>query len=166
VAEDVHSAITERMFADALEFARQGIRATFILNGGAILALLTFLGDVHRDPSSVSLVWGIKHAFPYFVIGVFLSALSLPIAFLAQEKFVDVRIGSSNLAILARQYVSQAQPAQQSTKGDFERMRDELQNYINHRNRGATRLRNAAIVCIVGSLGCFILGAGFAYCGF
>lgn len=166
MAEDVHSAITQRMFADAMEFARQGIRATFILNGGAILALLTFLGTVHKDPGSAALIWGIKHAFPYFVIGVFLAALSLPFAFLAQEKFVDVRINAGNLAFWAKNYVSQTPQQQASTKSDFDRMRDELNDFINNRQRIGNRLRNSAIVCVVLSLSSFIVGAAFAYCGF
>lgn len=73
----------------SLEFARLGIRATFILNGGAIIAIMTFLGHIYTSPGVEHLVHGISLSSLAFIFGVVCASVSFAIAFFSQGNFND-----------------------------------------------------------------------------
>jgi hypothetical protein len=166
MSADLQQDVSKKMFADTMEFARLGIRATFLLNGGAILALLTFLGDIYKNSSSACVVSAVKLALPYYLVGVVASALTLFIAFLSQERFFDARVSSGNLASIVKNYVSQPEHMRQSTRKDFEDLTQPLSIYITLHTKRAVVLRVAAMACIVISLSGFIVGSIVAYKGF
>lgn len=162
----VQEDVTKKMFADAMEFARLGIRATFLLNGGAILALLTFLGGIYKSASAACVVTSVKLALPYFLVGVVASAVTLFIAFLSQERFFEVSVSSGNLASIVKNYVSQPEQTREQTRKDFEDLTHPLSAHINQHTRRATILRIAAMACSLISLAGFIVGSIVAYKGF
>ena len=73
-----HPILTERLKAIDFqkEYGQNAVRTLFLLNGGAILALLTLLGALYGkgDPAAAQLARelsrGLLPAFPWFVVGL------------------------------------------------------------------------------------------------
>lgn len=149
----------EEMFRAALEFARMGLRAAFLLNGGAIVGILTFLGNVFQYPAAAPLLRSAKEALPCFIVGVFLAALSLAIAFLAQEQFYDAK-AMRLLGMELREEFEKKYPNEQVDKGLHP-----LDVRISQRSRYAFWVRLAAILSSFASLILFLIGSFVAYSG-
>lgn len=70
----------------AIEFAKQSITLCVILNGGALVALLTLLGSI-LNKVDTEIILGLAFASRYFIFGVSLATLSGIIAFLTQLSY-------------------------------------------------------------------------------
>jgi hypothetical protein len=93
-----------RLYVDVrASYGRAAIEAALLLNGGASVALLAFLGNLaiaHQTTGLTGNFGALKHAFLCFGIGVMLAAGSSVVAFLiqnvaiAQPKEAEGRTGS------------------------------------------------------------------------
>lgn len=73
--------VSAELYRSVLAFAQQAINFCFLLNGGAIIGLLTFLGNVPPTGSAVALF---RVSIAFFVLGVFLATLSSIVGYLTQ----------------------------------------------------------------------------------
>jgi hypothetical protein len=76
-------ALAANRFASAGDFAQLALRSAIIANGGALVAILTFLGHTGRTVSGISL-W---LAVIAFVLGLFAALVTVFFAFQAQAAF-------------------------------------------------------------------------------
>jgi len=78
-----------RLYVDVrASYGRAAIQSALLLNGGASVALLAFLGNLaiaHEANSLTGNFYTLKYAFICFVIGVMLAAVSSVVAFLIQN---------------------------------------------------------------------------------
>ena len=70
----------------AFEFAKQAISFSFLLNGGALIAILTFMGNA-IDKLPIGKLESLSDSSVYFVCGLVLSAASSVIAYIAQLNY-------------------------------------------------------------------------------
>lgn len=64
----------------SVEYAQSGMKGLFLANGGAIISLLTFIGNTEREISPV----GIRWAFVWFTIGLIATIGAYLAAYLTQ----------------------------------------------------------------------------------
>jgi len=69
------------------EFAQSGIRGLTIANGGALIALFTFIGNVGRDGAVSYNSTAIWWAFGWFVVGLVCALIATMAAFFSQMWF-------------------------------------------------------------------------------
>ena len=67
--------IDKESYLASIDFLKLGLKACFVLNGGAIIALLTYIGNSHADIHP--LIDAAKQALPDFIYGVTASAFGL-----------------------------------------------------------------------------------------
>ena len=77
-------------FRAVVSFATIAIRGLLIINGGAAIALLAFLGHIASSPTSAALVPVLSGALMYFGWGAFLAAFAAGGAYLAQVLFTEL----------------------------------------------------------------------------
>ncbi|MCE5232077.1 MAG: hypothetical protein ABFC67_07565 [Mizugakiibacter sp.] len=76
-----HSASLE-LFRSVIESGQNAIRSSFLLNGGAAVAVLAFIGHLaEHEPSKVSVF---SESLLFFVIGVFTIAVTSGVTYLSQ----------------------------------------------------------------------------------
>jgi hypothetical protein len=124
-----------------IDFALLGLRTLTIINGGALIGLITFLGHVEiaRHAQPVPLWW----AYALFVVGLFLSFGAILGAYLAQNYF--------NWNEMAEAERSGLQTLGRDTKEAYEDSAKHWQN--------GGKARGFAIACAVGSALAFVAGA-------
>ncbi len=83
----------------ATSFAIELIRALLLINGGAVIALLTFIGDVQLN--GVDLGW-VKWAVGFFAAGVFSGGLTVVFAYFSQSAYADSTDGKSTAGDVLR----------------------------------------------------------------
>lgn len=71
-------------YKELLELGRTTLKAMFALNGGSILAVLTYLGNMKLPPGA-NLFWPIC----FFVIGLALAPASMIVAYLMQLRLLE-----------------------------------------------------------------------------
>jgi len=69
-----------------VEFAQAALKNLHLVNGGAIIALLTFVGNVNEVIDKVSVFW----SFVWFSAGLSLSLLAYLGAYFSQSYFMNV----------------------------------------------------------------------------
>lgn len=124
----------------AADLARSGLQALMFVNGGALIALFTLIGNSGGLKFDVAALWW---SFALFSIGLAGSLGSFLFAFLSQNQFYYVAF---YLADNARAGLND-RPPPNDPKDD---------------HKAGDRYLIAAIACAIGSLACFIAGAGFA----
>lgn len=89
----------------AVGYAQSTLKTLTLANGGAIVALLTFIGNVEIEIDSRS----IFYAFVWFSVGLSLTILAHGLAYLVQEAYLN--------AASARMHNSSAQTNQANGRG-------------------------------------------------
>jgi hypothetical protein len=69
-----------------VEYSQSALRNLQLVNGGAIIALLTFIGNVEEGIDRISILW----SFIWFSIGLVSSLASYLGAYISQARFMDV----------------------------------------------------------------------------
>lgn len=84
-----------------ISFAQDALRGIVLLNGGAIIALLTFFGQAwsKNEVQAAVVMSTLKTGLLLFVFGALAGILAQGLAYLAQQNFVD---GNRRLAINVR----------------------------------------------------------------
>lgn len=119
-----------------VDYSQAALRNLQLVNGGAIVALLTFIGNTDQVINDSAIWW----SFLWFSAGLFLSLAAYFGAYLSQSSFMNV----------AFKQAWQAQHRAQGSKAEFD-FADDLK-------RGNWALYSA-ISMAVGSLLCFFVGA-------
>ena len=135
--------VSEQFFADSSErlryqheFALSGFKSLILINGGAIISLLTYVGNYDdKIPSS----W-LRASMATYVIGLVLTPLAYLLSYQSQSLFMA---GSFKRAVMVR-------------RGDGD-LSEELTE-----NRIGMRYVNGTIVAAVLALAVFIAGSVFA----
>lgn len=125
-----------------IDFALLGLRGLTIINGGALIGLVTFLGHVEsaRHAQAVPLWW----AYALFVFGLFLSFIAILGSYLAQTYFNWNEMSEAEragLQALGRDY----------GEDDGKNSRQQWED--------GNKARTVAIVCAIGSILAFCIGA-------
>lgn len=76
-------AVAAARFASAGDFAQIGMRSAIIANGGALIAMLAFLGNSHRSPEGLPL-W---LSFGFFVTGLLCALMTVLFGYVTQAEF-------------------------------------------------------------------------------
>ena len=90
-------AFKEAMGTAAISYANSAFRALLILNGGAIIGILTFLGNLvsrqHEDVRHVEgyVLRSLSHKISYFIVGLILVVAAIMISYVSQVSFLEVR---------------------------------------------------------------------------
>lgn len=74
-------------------FAQDALRGIVLLNGGAIIALLTFFGQAwsKNEAQAVFVIMSIRPGLVLFVVGVLCGISAQGLAYLSQQNFVEER---------------------------------------------------------------------------
>jgi ABC-type antimicrobial peptide transport system permease subunit len=84
----------QKLQGDAqIAFAQDALRGIVILNGGAVLALLTFVGQIISKNENYGnlVIFSLKKAFIFFIAGVVCGITAQGCAYLSQQAFVEER---------------------------------------------------------------------------
>jgi hypothetical protein len=127
--------------ASVIEFALLGLRGLTIINGGALVGLLTFLGQYDIRVGG-GLIW----AFGAFVIGLFFAFVATLASYLSQTYFNWNEMGEA-----------QRIGMQALGRDSEELFKDSKKSYEN-----GTTARLWAIAAAVSSLLCFVVGSFMA----
>lgn len=81
-----------RMFGAAIDFAVLAIRSLIIVNGGAIIGILTFAGNLwgRSSPAAKATAEAIAPAMLWFVVGLSAALLCAGLSYIAQTLFVEL----------------------------------------------------------------------------
>jgi sterol desaturase/sphingolipid hydroxylase (fatty acid hydroxylase superfamily) len=123
-----------------VDFALLGLRGLTIVNGGALIGLITFLGHYEDVPRTHTGLWW---AFGLFVVGLSFSFLAILFSYLAQTYFNWQEMTEAERLAL--------QAVGANDQREYEEARKEFRN--------GDVSRSIAITCSVISLGCFFVGA-------
>jgi len=128
-----------------IAFATLGLKSLLLANGGALVALLTFLGNVQGFPSARVAIWW---AFALFVAGLFLALISVVFAYFAQSS-VSFQTNAGAEGMFFHECRGQ------------ERLKDEnFKDAASHHGVG-NAMRTVAIVSAFLSAIAFAAGSGF-----
>lgn len=119
-----------------VEYSQAALRNLQLVNGGAMIALLTFIGNVDGAIHTNSVFW----SFVWFSIGLTTSLTSYLGAYFSQSSFMNVAF-------------SQAWEAQHRAKGSAT-----TYPFDKHMKRGNIALA-IAIGLAIASMACFVIGA-------
>ena len=125
-----------------VEFAQSALKNLHLVNGGAVLALLTFLGNTDMDFNFRAIWW----AFVWFGVGLVASLAAYFGAYFSQAHFMNVT-------------VAQAWNAQSRARGGPER------HEIEPAFSAGNRYMYFGISAAVASLVCFVVGSFVALSG-
>ncbi len=128
-----------------IAFATLGLKSLLLANGGALVALLTFLGSVQTFPSAKVAIWW---AFALFVAGLFLALISVVFAYFAQSS-VSFQTNAGAEGMFFHEYRGQDQLKEENFK-----------DAASHHGIG-NALRTTAIVTAFLSAIAFATGSGF-----
>lgn len=76
----------------AVGYAQASLKSLILVNGGAILALLTFLGNTNAEFGPR----GMFYAFVWFSVGLTLSMLAHGLAYFVQESYLNAAAARMN----------------------------------------------------------------------
>jgi hypothetical protein len=85
-----------------IAFALDALRGIVVLNGGALIALLTFLGQAwsKNENQAIIVAMGLRKGLVCFVLGALAGIVAQGLAYLAQQHFVeDKRLSGCRLRI-------------------------------------------------------------------
>lgn len=124
-----------------VDFALLGLRGLTIINGGALIGLVTFLGhaEATRPLQAAPLWW----AYGLFVVGLFLGFMAILASYLSQTYYNWNEVAEAERAGMQTLGRDTKEAADASTK-----------DWSN-----GNMARNAAIACALGSMLCFFVGA-------
>lgn len=97
-----HSDTTDQIRGTAqVAFAQDALRGIVLLNGGAIIALLTFFGQAwsKNENQGAMVISALKTGLLLYIFGALAGILAQGLAYLAQQNFVD---GNRRLALNLR----------------------------------------------------------------
>lgn len=77
-------------FRGVLEFAQLAIRSLFIANGGAILAILTFVGNLWAKDKAGPLAGAMLQPMQWFMAGTALALTTALVSYLSQVAFIEL----------------------------------------------------------------------------
>jgi hypothetical protein len=129
-----------------IQFAMTGLRSVLVANGGALIAMLTFIGNFRAFPTAKEALWV---AFGSFVAGLFFSLLAVVFSYFAQSA-VSAQQNASAEKIFFHEYRDQSKLAEEQSTDEAK--------YA----RSGTWLRIVAIVAAFCSALAFALGSGSA----
>jgi hypothetical protein len=72
-------------FKSLMQVSVLALRSAMIINGGAALALLTFLGNLKENTGMLQFICALK----FYIVGVALAALATGISYLAQYRYLQ-----------------------------------------------------------------------------
>ncbi|MEE1612083.1 cell envelope integrity protein TolA [Microvirga sp. CF3016] len=129
------------------EYGQSYVRVTFLLNGGSILALMTFIGaifgkgDVNAMLVAISLAKHLYPAFLCFILGLVCSAVTSAISYLNWSWIYESHMQAGDLYLLMNSLPWDPAPI--------------------NTDRNITLSFWAALATAIGALVCFIAGALF-----
>lgn len=127
----------------SVEFAQRGLQSLTLANGGALIALFTFVGNSGAIKLNVNALWW---AFALFALGLASNLVAFIGAHLSQDEYYNMA--------QVQAWKAQAQMI------DTVYSEDELK----HHARGA-KWQMLAMICALLALASFIAGAAFALAG-
>jgi hypothetical protein len=74
----------------AIDGSNLALRTLVLINGGAAIAMLAFLGTVAKDQSNLSKIGEVAHTLRYFAIGVALACAGMALAYFTHFFMVSV----------------------------------------------------------------------------
>lgn len=77
------------LFNSVIGLAKISLQAVLLVNGGAAIALLAFLGNLASTQSQSSLVRILAFALLCFAIGVLAGLIGMGVSYLAQYRFLE-----------------------------------------------------------------------------
>jgi hypothetical protein len=91
--QEIESIVSQIRGSAQVAFAQDALRGIVLLNGGAIIALLTFFGQAwSKNPEQANLVMQkLKTGLLLFVFGALSGIIAQGLAYLAQQYFVEER---------------------------------------------------------------------------
>lgn len=140
------------------DYGTEALKATFLLNGGAIIALLALMGALHgKDTAGAMMLTkalgkGLAPAFQFFIFGVAGAALTLGIGYL-------------NWTAVASSYWEPGHRATWSATGETRSDQDKRRLgpwrrwFVDRREIIIEASRFIAVILFLGSLFCFLRGA-------
>jgi hypothetical protein len=75
------------LFKSVIQAGQSALKTAFLMNGGASLALLTFIGHLSKSPITQGKVPALAESLSTFVLGVIISALATGTTYLSQWFF-------------------------------------------------------------------------------
>lgn len=161
IAEANHRAALARYDADiqtsleatkaANKAAEDALKAVTLLNGGAAVAMLAFIGHLASTQTGQATVTMLNRPLFEFVVGTFLSVIATALAYFVQESWIR-----------ALKYKFKKRELDQSTPRDDDAIRKAETREKNSRRIGWT-LKGIAILCGVLALLAFGVGSHAAY---
>lgn len=92
-------------------YAASAIKSLFLLNGGSIISLLTFIGNHQVDFGKRGLFW----AFAWFASGIFLALVSYFGAYFSQSFFMNASYARAHEALGNKLHLSVVAEAEKPT---------------------------------------------------
>ena len=86
-AHDLHLASIESITKFAVENGNLAIRMAMLINGGAALSLLAFIGSVAKDHIGDNKLLPVAASLTWFALGVFASAFAMGFAYLTNSLY-------------------------------------------------------------------------------
>lgn len=147
------------MLQATMEFGRLGVRAVFLLNGGAIIGILTFIGHIYSSPNVSPFLHSAKLSLPYYILGVVCAALTLGVSYISQGNFY------------VSKWTSIAQETVNTKLADYDKQ--EIVEYVSNAMDEVQKkhlqigkfVRWFAMMLWVASLALFLVGSYIAYQG-
>lgn len=81
------------MFRSVIVLGHNAITATFLINGSAVIALLTFLGNIWARTSIHTQARGLAWSLAFFCSGVFFSAVARGLTWWSQNTYAKTAFG-------------------------------------------------------------------------
>lgn len=78
----------------SVEYAQAGLKGLFLANGAAIVALLTFVGNTHRQVEAIALWW----SFIWFALGLATVLAAYICAYVSQSEIMQAVFKQSRAA--------------------------------------------------------------------
>jgi hypothetical protein len=77
--------MTNQSFDAVIKYSDAAIRGAFLLNGGACLALLTFIGNLKTTPGTQAFDYNLSSSLLFFAYGSLAAVLTSAISYISQS---------------------------------------------------------------------------------
>jgi hypothetical protein len=80
----------DHMFGSILSYAENTLKSIILINGGASVALLAFIGNIIANDENVSLVSKFSLPLAFYVFGVLVGSIATGSSYVTQYKYLHV----------------------------------------------------------------------------